>query len=411
MRVLISAYACEPGKGSEPEVGWRWVLEMSQHYHITVITRSNNQSVIASYLKDKPEVCRNVDFRYFDLPLLALKAKKISNVFNWYYILWQYQARKKIDHLIDKNGLDLVHHVTFASFRYPVFLGELKVPVVWGPVGGGEIAPWPLLWYRLRFTSCFKEAIRNFSTSLSVLFVQMIAPSSDLGIRVIASTPNTLEILEKKGIEAILLPTIGMDVDSNKSLRKPIKMTEGLKFIFVGRLVFLKGVHLLLEAFAKADIESASLSIVGDGTERKYLEVLADELGIGKRVRFLGQVPKEKLADLYCSHHVVVAPSLYESGGYMVLEGFEQGCPAIVMNVGGLALSVDENCGIKISPGSGKDVVQDFSIAMSFYANQPDMIEKHGHFGFLKLCRVYNWKKKSMEMRGLYEELVKREKY
>ena len=45
-RVLISAYACEPGKGSEPGVGWNWVKQISRFYETFVITRSNNKEAI-----------------------------------------------------------------------------------------------------------------------------------------------------------------------------------------------------------------------------------------------------------------------------------------------------------------------------------------------------------------------------
>ena len=44
MRILVSAYACEPNKGSEPEVGWRWMIKLSGEYdELVIVTRSNNQ--------------------------------------------------------------------------------------------------------------------------------------------------------------------------------------------------------------------------------------------------------------------------------------------------------------------------------------------------------------------------------
>ena len=46
LKVLISAYACEPGKGSEPEVGWQWALQMARHHDVTVLTRANNRQAI-----------------------------------------------------------------------------------------------------------------------------------------------------------------------------------------------------------------------------------------------------------------------------------------------------------------------------------------------------------------------------
>lgn len=51
MNILLSAYACEPNKGSEPGVGWGWALEWAKNHNVWVITRDNNKAVIDEYLK------------------------------------------------------------------------------------------------------------------------------------------------------------------------------------------------------------------------------------------------------------------------------------------------------------------------------------------------------------------------
>ena len=54
LKILLSAYACEPNKGSEPEVGWQWALNLSEEGHdVYVITRTNNRRNIDSYKKKK----------------------------------------------------------------------------------------------------------------------------------------------------------------------------------------------------------------------------------------------------------------------------------------------------------------------------------------------------------------------
>ncbi|AST06080.1 hypothetical protein AF2641_03890 [Anoxybacillus flavithermus] len=50
-KVLLSAYACEPNRGSEPGVGWNWAIELSKKgYEVWVLTRANNQDVIDNFL-------------------------------------------------------------------------------------------------------------------------------------------------------------------------------------------------------------------------------------------------------------------------------------------------------------------------------------------------------------------------
>ena len=55
LKVLMSAYACEPGKGSEPGVGWTVAREMARHHDIWVITRANNRPVIEAELARNPQ--------------------------------------------------------------------------------------------------------------------------------------------------------------------------------------------------------------------------------------------------------------------------------------------------------------------------------------------------------------------
>jgi len=54
MKILLSAYSCEPFKGSEPAVGWNWALTLAKFKNETVVvTRKNNKHLINNYLKKK----------------------------------------------------------------------------------------------------------------------------------------------------------------------------------------------------------------------------------------------------------------------------------------------------------------------------------------------------------------------
>jgi len=64
--VLISAYTCEPHKGSEPWVGWNWSRQIAKFAEAWVIIRANNGDVIEEELKKNP--VPNMHFVYVDLP-------------------------------------------------------------------------------------------------------------------------------------------------------------------------------------------------------------------------------------------------------------------------------------------------------------------------------------------------------
>lgn len=75
LNILLSAYACEPNKGSEPGIGWNWAIEIAKRGHVvTVLTRGNNKSVITK----ETDLPQNLSFIYYDLPDSLLLIKKVS---------------------------------------------------------------------------------------------------------------------------------------------------------------------------------------------------------------------------------------------------------------------------------------------------------------------------------------------
>ena len=126
----------------------------------------------------------------------------------------------------------------------------------------------------------------------------------------------------------------GVDLDGEEA-RHPA--AEGAPTIFaVGRLVHVKGMDLLLRAFAAATLPHGTrLAIGGDGSERSELERLAGELGITDRVDLLGRLEPDAVARAMRSASVLAVPSRVEAFGIVVLEGWRAGAPVIVTDRGG----------------------------------------------------------------------------
>jgi len=135
---------------------------------------------------------------------------------------------------------------------------------------------------------------------------------------------------------------------------------KGKTVLFVGRLVYEKGPHLLVEAASLLrEEEGLRVIIVGDGAMRPYLEGLARKLNLGDKVSFLGHVDDETLLSIYEEASVLVIPSLYEPFGIVVLEAMSLGIPVIVSNTGGLdEIVTDGKDGIKFRSGSAEDLAK-----------------------------------------------------
>ena len=88
LKVLISAYACEPGKGSEPADGWNWSLQMRQYHDVWVLTRQNNRDPIERAGAEGA----GIHWVYLDLPRWLRFWKRGGRRVVLYYYLWQIAA-------------------------------------------------------------------------------------------------------------------------------------------------------------------------------------------------------------------------------------------------------------------------------------------------------------------------------
>ena len=140
LRILMSAYACEPHRGSEPGIGWHWATRLARTgHHVWVLTRANNRAAIEGVLEREPGA--ESALRYYDLPEWVCRWKNRAGLLRLYYLLWQWGAYGVAQRLCREDRFDLVHHITFGVFRLPSFMAFLGLPFVFGPVGGGESAP------------------------------------------------------------------------------------------------------------------------------------------------------------------------------------------------------------------------------------------------------------------------------
>lgn len=107
--------------------------------------------------------------------------------------------------------------------------------------------------------------------------------------------------------------------------RRGTNVTGLTRSLFVGRLIESKGLDVLLEAFSR--VEAGELWVVGDGPLRGRIEAAAAQ---NPRIRWLGWLDGDALADVYRQADVLVVPSLYEPWGLVVHEGLAYGLPVIV---------------------------------------------------------------------------------
>jgi glycosyltransferase involved in cell wall biosynthesis len=129
---------------------------------------------------------------------------------------------------------------------------------------------------------------------------------------------------------------------------EPAATAPHRRLLNVAALAEKKGHRHLLAALL--ELPDATLGIVGDGELRAELERLARDLGIADRVDFLGERPKEEVAELMRAADLFVLPSLAENLPVVLIEAQASGLPAVAADVGGVSELVDEAAGTHVPP-------------------------------------------------------------
>lgn len=392
MKVLLSAYACEPDIGSEPGVGWHMAMEIAALGHqVVVLTRSNNRGRIEKKLAEIAPI-PNLRFEYFDLPGWMKWWKKGRQGVHLYYLLWQRGAYGMARGLHEREAFDLVHHVTFVSLRQPSFMGKLGIPFIFGPISGGDSIP-----IRLRkgssFRARFNERLRDLVNAW-VRFSPMMRGVFKRSSLIYATSQATRELIPAAFQDKTRLKLaigIAPDMTSPPDLQSAQGRT-GLRLLYVGHLLFLKGIHLGLRAFAELLKVSpdSRFSIVGRGVFKPELQRLAAELGVEANVDWVDWVDQRKLKEIYQSHDLFLFPSLRDSGGMALLEAMGRGLPAVCLALGGPGQIVTEACGRGID-AAGKDEIavgHDLGKALIEIAGDPALRKRLAQGAYDRACSI-----------------------
>lgn len=408
LKVLLSAYACEPDQGSEPGVGWNWVKQIARFHEVWVITRANNREPIERALTQEP--LSNVHVVYFDLPRWAWFWKKRQRGIHLYYYLWQIGGYFTGKRLHREVSFDLAHHLTFVIYWIPSFLAFLPIPFVWGPVGGGESAPKVFLRV-LSLRGRVYERQRALAHWLGEHdpFVRLTARRARLAV---ATTPETAEQLKRLGCQQVtVFSQVAMATDEITRLQSlHPRNTDPFRVMSIGRLLHWKGFHLGLTAFARLQqiFPASEYWFIGDGPERRNLEGLVHEFNVAAKVQFLGNLPRQQVLAKLAECDVLVHPSLHDSGGWVCMEAMAAGRPVLCLDLGGPALQVTEETGFKVPALSPEQVVTDLAEALRRLAQDPVLRARLGKAARARVVEYFGWDKKGEWIREVYGEVVVR---
>jgi len=209
----------------------------------------------------------------------------------------------------------------------------------------------------------------------------------------------------------VMIPNGVKPQDNNKSAKK-IQTNIRNKFalpdekivLFVGRLVYEKGVQILVNAAPKIlEKVNCKFIIVGNGYMKEQLNDIVKSMNLDKKILFSGFIEEDMLLKLQKCADVSVVPSLFEPFGIVALEAMASGSPVVVSDTGGLSEIVDHDfTGVKVYPNNPESLA--WGVTKVLLDN--DYREKIRKNAYKKIREKYDWKKIALQTKQIYKSVL-----
>lgn len=409
-RILINAYAVSPAFGSEPGMGWNWIIHLAKYCKLYVITESEWQGHVEPVLKNSP-YRNNIRFYYHPISESARKMSRRQDDwrFYYYYNRWQKKTLELAREIITEHPIDAIHQLNMIGYREPGYLWMVKnVPYVWGPIGGVEQFP-------TAYLDCPELAIRmkiyakNFINGLQSRYHLRVQRAISHADAVIAATSGTEAWLRGKRhdhVYCINETGCGSSTDCIHVLRNEKKETFDL--VWAGRFYFRKQLGLALQTIALLkDLPEIKLHILGNAdpsTDKRYMK-MAESLDIQDKCIWYGDVDIGKVHETMAKSDLFFFTSVMDATSTVVLEAIQNHLPIICHDTCGFGPLIDDTVGRKIAVSNPSQSAQDFAkVIRHFFFNRKELFRLSANCE--KKHQELSWDSKAQQMVEIYRQAI-----
>lgn len=401
MKILLSAYACEPNRGSEEGFGWNWSTHLAaQGHQVWTITRPHTRAAVERALAAEP--VENLSFIYVDLPRWIRPA--LSGQFGVYaaYFAWQQAVVGPAAEIVDRFDIDLIHHVTWGTLPGGSRLWTLGRPFVFGPVGGGQVAP--AGFERYLPTTGRQEWLRTFLTTHLLPHWPVTRRMVERTDLLLATDTDTLTVADRMGASrARLFLDSGLPAQFYADEPKTEFRDDQLNILWVGRSLEKKALRLSLETVSLLETPFR-MTILGDGPQDGLINDWLAELGLEDRVRWKGRVSWEQVRKEFDDHEVMLFTSLRDSFGSQLLEAMGNGVVVATLDQHGARDFVPDDAGIKVPVTTPELTAAALAAALDRLNGDVDVLSSMSSAA-LGFARRHEWGAKAAEMSELYRSV------
>lgn len=403
-RVLISAYACSPDRGSECAVGWNCVREIARAVDARVLCQDGAfGEEIRRYLARHGPI-PGLEFVYIAKTPVVQRLMRFPGLYYLGYHEWQKAAFRKARELQAASSFDLVHQLNLCSFREPGLLGRLGPPFLWGSWGGTGNYPWRFLG-EAGLVDGLVEATRGVVNRLQLRLSPAIRRGCREAVGLLANNSGTIHDFERTHrVRPELLSVSGIHLPGPLPSATGRQTGDPFRILWAGRLETIKALSLLIRALPQLSFP-VQVHVLGEGRCLARWQALARRLGVAGRIRWLGWLPHAAALAEYRQADVLVFTSLRDSCPLVIPEALAAGLPVICLDHMGMADQVTEQCGIKIAVTSPARVARDLAAALTALHDNPARRE---HLARAARDRAvdYSWPRIGERLRAVYRRIL-----
>ena len=394
MRVLLSSYQCMPDQGSELGNGWHWAGALSELGHeVTVLTQPSHiiRAAAPPGITFLHAACNTSPLARFSSQLGTT-----HHYLHWQDAAWEFASEWD-------QPFDVVHHVSWGSLHLGSQLWKLPVPLVYGPIGGGQTAPtgywrqfgrsWPTEAVRTGITRGLLRWNRRSRDTVRGAAVTLVTNSAT------AEACHDLGARDVRYMLAEGLPPDWVGVPHDRPGGTPV-------VLWVGRMLPRKAPLLAMQAFAELHrTMPARLVVAGDGPLLDRLRDAVAELGLSEDVELRGRVPWTQMRQLYDGASVFLFTSLRDSSGSQFLEALGRGLPAVALNHHGIGDLDVGRAAVKVDlPGRTRDLPGLLAAALAEVISDPAWAQRSADA--VGWASGHTWAAKAAAASAVYRDVV-----
>ncbi|MFU0825335.1 glycosyltransferase family 4 protein [Clostridium sp.] len=193
------------------------------------------------------------------------------------------------------------------------------------------------------------------------------------------------------------------------NVRKRYAKEDEKIVLYIGRHVFEKGIHILINTMPKILKENNKIKFViaGTGSMTEELKDMVLNEGLEEKVIFTGYVSEEEKNKLYRISDAAVFPSIYEPFGIVALEAMAAGCPVVVSDIGGFSEIIrDRINGLKFMSGSTSSL----NDSLLELLNNTELANKLRENGLKSVKENYSWQRAAELTTEVYKQVLEEAK-